>query len=301
MAVARVGISGWRYAPWRGRFYPADLPQARELEYASRRFNTLEINGTFYSLQRPEYFERWRDQTPPGFVFAVKGPRYLTHMLKLSNPGPPLANFFASGILKLGPKLGPVLWQFPPQMRFNPQRLQEFLALLPHSTPAAAALAARHDRRLKGRAFLGPVHDRRIRHAVEFRHESFLDPAFIAMLRRHKVALVIADVASRFPTAEDITADFVYLRLHGSRVLYQSGYTPRELERWAARIHAWLSGGEAPDPRRVGPPARPRASGRDVYVYFDNTDVKLRAPVDAARLSRRLGLEGQIPARRARP
>jgi uncharacterized protein YecE (DUF72 family) len=142
MGVARVGISGWRYAPWRGKFYPAGLVQDRELEYASRRFNTLEINGTFYSLQRPEYFERWAEQTPARFVFAVKGARYLTHMLKLKNPRPPLANFFASGVLKLGAKLGPVLWQFPPQMGFSADRMAEFLSLLPRTTTEAAALAA---------------------------------------------------------------------------------------------------------------------------------------------------------------
>jgi uncharacterized protein YecE (DUF72 family) len=290
MAAVRVGISGWRYAPWRGKFYPKGLAQDRELEYASRRFSTLEINGTFYSLQRPEYFERWAAETPPGFVFALKGARYLTHMLKLKNPEPPLANFFASGVLKLGPKLGPVLWQFPPQMGFNAERMEEFLSLLPRTTTEAAELAAKHDYRLEGRAFLGPVAHRRIRHAIEFRHESFLVPEFVSMLRRHGLAMVVADVASRFPTAEDVTADFLYLRLHGSRVLYQSGYTAREIESWAGKIEAWAAGSEPPNSRRIAGHARPRPSGRDVYVYFDNTDVKLRAPIDAARLANRLGI-----------
>lgn len=287
----RVGISGWRYAPWRGAFYPRSLPQRLELAYASRLVQTIEINGSFYSLQRPEYYAHWHDATPPDFEFAVKGPRFITHMKRLNDVRVPLANFFASGVFNLRAKLGPVLWQFPPQMRFDRQRFASFLELLPMDTAAALRLARARDARLKGRARLAIDAVRPLRHAFEIRHESFLDPRFIALLAARNIALVIADTAQRWPMPEDITADFVYVRLHGDKKLYQSGYGDRALERWAQRIRAWRDGKDAGDLKVGG--IHPRMKPRDVYCYFDNTDVKLRAPEDARALIRKLDMEGR--------
>jgi len=285
----RIGISGWRYAPWRGVFYPQGLPQRSELAFASRMLPTIEINGSFYSLQRPESYAAWHAQTPPGFVFAVKGSRYITHMLKLRDVGAALANFFASGVLRLDDKLGPILWQFPPQLGFDSERFDAFFAALPHDTAAALALAERHDERLAGRAWLAIDRARPLRHAVEIRHPSFVDPAFVALLRRHRIALVVADTAGRWPLLEDLTADFVYVRLHGDEELYASGYGDAALDRWAARIAAWRSGGQVEDARLASSRPPPRRARRDVYVYFDN-DVKVHAPYDAAHLAARLGV-----------
>jgi uncharacterized protein YecE (DUF72 family) len=287
-ARIRVGISGWRYTPWRGVFYPESLPQRLELAYASRLLHTIEINGSFYSLQRPEYYAQWYEETPLDFEFAVKGPRFITHMKRLNDVRTPLANFFASGVFNLRHKLGPVLWQFPPQMRFNRQRFAAFIELLPTDTAAALRLARARDARLKGRARLAIDAVRPIRHAFEIRHESFLDPEFVALLRARNVALVIAETAQKWPMPEDITADFVYMRLHGDKHLYQSGYSDRALDRWAQKIRAW-NGGKDADGMKITR-ARPRGQPRDVYCYFDNTDVKLRAPVDAQALMRKLGL-----------
>jgi uncharacterized protein YecE (DUF72 family) len=276
MAEIRIGVSGWRYAPWRGVFYPRDLPQRLELAYAARKFPTLEINGSFYSLQRPEYYREWHDATPADFVFALKGSRFITHMKKLRDIEAPLANYFASGVFELRAKLGPILWQFPPNFRYERERMARFFELLPHDTHAALRLARKRDARMKGRARLAVDEQRPLRHAVEIRHESFLDAAFADLLREHNIALVIAETANRWPMPQDITADFVYLRLHGDKKLYQSGYSDRALDRWAERIKGWH---------------RARSSKpRDVYCYFDNTDVKLRAPVDARSLMRKLGI-----------
>ncbi|HEU5181519.1 MAG TPA: DUF72 domain-containing protein [Candidatus Polarisedimenticolia bacterium] len=290
----RIGVSGWRYAPWRGVFYPHDLPQRWELRYLASIFPTVEINGSFYSLQRPESWELWHRETPPGFVFSVKGPRFITHMLKLREVEQPLANFLASGILALHEKLGPILWQFAPHLRFDPERFEAFLEMLPHDTGAALALARRRHPRMFGRSRLSIDRPRPLRHAMEIRHESFLDERFITLLRKHRVALVIAQTARKHPMPRDVTADFVYLRLHGDRQIYRSGYGKAALGRWAERIAAWHRGEEpAVLPAgavRAAPPAPPRPEGRDVYCYFDNTDVKLRAPADARNLMLRLGL-----------
>lgn len=287
----RIGISGWRYEPWRGVFYPPDLPQRRELEYASRALPTIEINGSFYSLQRPEFYADWYGATPPGFVFAVKGGRYITHILRLRDTVRPLANFFASGILNLRDKLGPFLWQFPPNFQWDPERFEAFLALLPRDTEQALSLARRREARMNGRCRLAIDACRPLRHAVEVRHDSFRNEAFVGMLRRHGVALVVADTAGKWPYVEDVTADFMYLRLHGEEELYASGYTEQALDRWAARIAAWSTGGEPADAARISQ-KRPRARrSRDVYCYFDN-DIKVRAPFDAQRLMEKLGLLG---------
>ncbi|HEY0640275.1 MAG TPA: DUF72 domain-containing protein [Pseudonocardiaceae bacterium] len=262
----RIGVSGWRYPPWRGVFYPRGLPQRRELEFLASRFDAVELNGSFYSLQRPESYQRWRETTPDGFVFAVKGSRFLTHMTRLREPEQPLANFLASGLLALGEKLGPLLWQLPPSTAFEPERLGEFLALLPRTTRAAARLAERHDERLDGRAVTSTDADRPLRHALEVRHESFRDPAATALLREQGVALVVADTAGRWPLLDEPTSqELAYARLHGAEELYVSGYDEDDLRPWAERVRRW------------------RADGREVHVYFDN-DVKVRAPFDALRL-----------------
>ena len=281
----RIGISGWRYAPWRGVFYPAGLRQRDELAFAAARFSTIEINGSFYSLQRPEYYQRWHDETPPGFVFSVKGPRYVTHMLKLRDTGPALANFFASGVANLRDKLGPFLWQLPPTLSYDAERLETFFALLPRDSDQASRLARRHNENVRGRARLAFGPNRRLRHALEIRHPSYVDPAFVALLRRHDIALVVADTAGRWPFAQDVTSNFIYVRLHGDEELYVSGYTPASLARWAARIGCWREGRQHGDDRLIDAARPPPVRPRDVYVYFDN-DAKVMAPRDAERLSR---------------
>jgi uncharacterized protein YecE (DUF72 family) len=288
----RIGVSGWRYAGWRGVFYPDDLAQRRELEYASRAFPVLELNGTFYSLQRPEHYDEWHAQTPPDFVFTVKGGRYVTHVRRLRDAQTPLANFFASGMFRLREKLGPFLWQLPPNFRWTPEhaeRLEAFLALLPRDLEAARALARRRQGWMTGRTALAIEPNRPLRHALEVRHESFADRAFVALLRRHGVALVVSDGAGKWPTFEDVTADFVYIRLHGVGELYSGRYADDALADWARRIRAWSAGGEVADARRAGDRGPARRGARDVYCFFDN-DTKAAAPGDARRLMQRLGL-----------
>ena len=298
----RIGISGWNYAGWRGVFYPPKLAHKRELAYASSVFRTIEINGTHYSLQRPEDFARWAEETPDGFVFAVKGSRYITHMMKLRTPEAGLANFFAQGLLRLGPKLGPILWQFAPDFPFDRRRIEPFLALLPRDTEAALALARRHDYRVAGRAWLKIDRKRKLRHAMEIRHESFVDPDFVALLRKYGVALVSADTVD-WPLLMDLTSDFVYCRLHGADQLYASGYDAKAIAAWAKRVAAWAQGEEAPDGWRAGPRPALKRARRDVFVYFDN-DAKVRAPFDAqalvARVEKRLGLAGGTVGARTR-
>jgi uncharacterized protein YecE (DUF72 family) len=281
----RVGISGWTYAPWRGVFYPEGLPQSRELAYAAEHFSTVEINGTFYCLQRPSSFASWASVTPPDFVFSVKGSRFITHMLKLRNAEQALANFFASGLLALGPKLGPILWQFPPNFSFNPPVLEAFFRLLPQTTADAATLGRLHDHRVEGRALIEADENRPLRHAIEIRHASFISEAFIRLLRRYRVALVCADTVD-WPRLVDATSDFAYCRLHGSEELYASGYGRKAIATWADRIVAWATG-NPPTGDRVLPFSDFEAQPHDVYVYFDN-DAKVRAPVDALALERRL-------------
>ncbi|MBD8532690.1 MULTISPECIES: DUF72 domain-containing protein [unclassified Massilia] len=289
MANIHIGISGWRYAPWRGKFYPPKLAQARELDYASRQLPTIEINGSFYSLQRPESYAAWYAATPPGFLFAVKGNRFITHMLKLKDVDGPLANVLASGVFALREKLGPFLWQFPEMVKFDPERFEHFLSILPQDTESGLALARRHQPRIEGKVFLEMDERRPMRHAVEVRHESFRDARFIALLRKYNVALVVADTAGRWPYMEDVTADFVYIRLHGDKELYASGYDDEATARWAARIRAWSTGGQPDGFMCASTSAPPQRASRDVYCYFDN-DIKVHAPYDAQRLLAALGL-----------
>jgi uncharacterized protein YecE (DUF72 family) len=284
----RIGLSGWTYAPWRGHFYPKGLTQKNELAFAARRFPALEINGTFYGLQKPDAFARWTGTTPEGFLFAVKGSRFITHMRRLREIETPLANFFASGVLRLGSKLGPLLWQFPPNFGFDPGLMKDFVALLPRTAQAAAALARRHDERLEGRAWTQADGASPMRHAIEIRHESFRDQAFVDLLREHGVALVCADTVE-WPRLMDLTADFVYCRLHGSAELYRSRYEETELKRWAARVEAWARGKPMRDGDFIDGDGGGLARRRDVFLFFDNTD-KRHAPEDAAKLMRMLKL-----------
>lgn len=285
-----VGISGWSYAGWRGgRFYPKDLPQKRELEFSSRKFDSIEINGSFYSLQTPADYRRWRWESPRGFVFSVKGSRFITHLKKLKDCKTPLANFFASGVLALEEKLGPFLWQLPENVHYDAGRLDGFLGMLPRDSDAASRLARLHDDRLKARACLKMQRTRRLRHALEVRHTSYACAEFIDQLREHGVALVVADTGGRWPLMEDVTADFVYVRLHGPRELYSSGYDDEALDHWQNRIRLWHSGHQPGDAETVAPRDDPdRDAGRDVFVYFDN-DAKGDAPHDAGRLIEMLG------------
>ena len=270
MARIRVGISGWTYPGWRGDFYPAGLVHRRELGYAAERLGSIEINGSFYSLQRPSSYASWAEQTPDDFVFAVKGGRFITHLKRLVGVEAALANFFASGVLALGPKLGPVLWQLPENLAFDADTLDAFFALLPRTTSEAAALAARHDAKLsEDRALTRTDAERPLRHALEFRSPTFAVDAAYDVLRRHGVACVLADTAGRWPRVEQDTADFRYVRLHGDRELYASGYDAAALDSWARRLLAW------------------KRAGQDVFAYFDN-DAKGRAPHDAMALIDRL-------------
>jgi uncharacterized protein YecE (DUF72 family) len=293
---ALIGISGWRYGPWRGDFYPSGLPHAQELKFAAERFDSIELNGSFYSLQLPESYERWYADVPEGFVFAIKGSRYITHMLRLQNVETALANLLASGVFALREKIGPFLWQLPPTMPFDEERLAKFFTLLPRTGEQAAALARRHDERVKGRTRLDVDPRSRFRHALEVRHESFVTPAFIELLREHGIGLVVADTAGKWPLLEDATADFVYVRLHGDAKLYESGYTSAALDRWADKIDAWLDGREPAASRTIASVPARRAH-RDVYVYFDN-DIKVRAPYDAMSLARKLAARRKHARRR---
>lgn len=282
----RIGISGWSYKPWRGKFYPKGLVQKRELEYASRQLNSVEINGTFYSLQRPKSYQAWYDATPDDFIFAVKGSMYLTHRMRLKNIEQPLANFLASGVLLLGKKLGPILWQLPPWLPYERERMSAFLKLLPRTTAAASKLA--HEHNLKRKDWIAPdaVARTRIRHAFEPRHASFFCEDFVQLLRKNNAALVFADTAGKHPFAEDLTADFVYIRLHGSEELYASDYTEKELDWWADRMKKWRAGRQPRDAKLIVKEKFDAGKKRDVYVYFDN-DIDVHAPYDAISLAER--------------
>lgn len=260
-----VGTSGWRYASWRNDFYPTGLRQRDELAYISGYLTSLEINGSFYSLQRPSSFQRWHEETPGGFQLSVKGSRYVTHMLKLKNVEPGLNNFFASGLLALAEKLGPILWQVPESLTYDEDRLSEFFNKLPTSFAQAAELGASFDAKLKFPPYLDYTEDLPIRHALEVRHGSYENQDFYDLLSQHNIALVMADTAGRWPSLMKQTADFSYTRLHGSEVLYSGDYSHEDLNFWSARIRG-ITG-----------------QTDDAYVYFDN-DIMGRAPYNALDL-----------------
>ncbi|WP_083260050.1 DUF72 domain-containing protein [Cellulosimicrobium cellulans] len=269
MPTVRIGLSGWRYTDWRGRFYPPGLPQRRELEHVASVFPSVELNGSFYSLQRPSSFVAWREQTPGGFTFAVKGPRFITHMKRLRDVRTPLANFLASGVLALGDRLGPVLWQLPARTTFDARTLHDFLRLLPRTTADAARLAHEHDDRLRAPAWTDVDADRPLVHVLEPRHASFADDAALDLLREHGVAFAVSDGAGQWPLVEAVTHRLVYVRLHGDEALYTSAYRPHVLDAWADRVRRW------------------HADGHDVEVYLDN-DTHANAPADARALMARL-------------
>lgn len=266
----RIGISGWTYAPWRGDFYPVGLPHRAELGYASTHLSSIEINGTFYAMQKPSSFVKWREETPEDFVFAIKGGRYITHVKRLVGAEVALANFFATGVLSLGAKLGPILWQLPPNFRFDADKLAAFFDVLPRTTTAAIELAEQRDDKLpEDRVNLDVDGDRPLRHALEVRHPSFQVEEAVSLLRENGIAFVVADSAGKYPYVETPTAELMYVRLHGADELYASGYTEEALDGWAAKIAAWAE------------------QGLDVHVYFDN-DAKGFAPFDAMKLIERL-------------
>ena len=291
MSDIRIGLSGWSYREWRGGpFYPKGLAQARELEYVGERFNSIEINATFYKLQSPASFRKWKASVPDDLLFAIKGSKYITHQKKLKDIRIPLANFFASGLLELGAQVGPILWQFPAWYRFGRDRIEEFLSLLPRSTSEAAALAADNTIKKGENASIELYADVPLRYAFEPRHESFFSEEFVLLIRKYNAALTFADAAGKFPYAEDITADFVYLRLHGSQELYASDYTDDELLWWARRIRSWSRGREPRDAKKITAGKFRPDEKRDVYVYFDN-DIHAHAPYDAMHLAEKLGIK----------
>jgi len=260
--MIRVGIGGWVFEPWRGTFYPKGLPHVRELAHASRNVTSIEINSTFYASQKPASFRRWASETPDDFVFSLKGPRYTTHRRVLAEAGPSVERFFASGVLELKQKLGPVLWQLPPTKPFNADDFTAFLELLPHT--------------LEGRA---------IRHAVEVRHASFMTADFIALLRKHAVAPVLVD-SEKHPMIADVTCDFVYARLQRTSDKVKTGYAPSALDDWAKRAETFAKGG-TPDGVEMLASA-PRGKGkRDVFIYMIS-GAKVRAPAAAMALLERL-------------
>jgi uncharacterized protein YecE (DUF72 family) len=269
MGKARVGVSGWSYDEWDPGFYPEGLSDDERLGYAASIFDTIEINGTFYSLTDPQTCRRWRDSAPRGFVYAVKGSRYITHMKRLVDAETALANFFASGILELEETLGPILWQLPSNLRFDPVALDSFLGLLPHDTSQAVRTARGHDDRIENAAF-GGSDTHLIRHVLEVRNESFLQAETARIARRHGVALCISQ-SSEWPLIEEMTAGFVYVRLHGPGKLYASEYAPSDLDHWADRIETWRRGAEPSHAHRISDLEAPDRKERDVYVYFDNT------------------------------
>lgn len=267
---AHVGMAGWVFADWRGGFYPKGLRQADELEYASAHVTSIELNGSFYGLPKPSSWTSWHKRTPDGFVFSVKAPRYITYVKQLVNVSEPLAEFFGSGILALGDKLGAILWQLPPHVEFDPDVLEAFLAQLPRTTAEAAELAARRTARMTGKEHLDIGADRPVRHALEVRNSSFAAPEALALLRHYGVAAVFGDSGGKWPVIDEDTTDFRYCRLHADEAIYPGGfYEPVDLDRWAAKIEGWLQ------------------AGQDCYIYFDN-DTKTRAPIDAMSLIERL-------------
>jgi uncharacterized protein YecE (DUF72 family) len=282
----RLGTAGWVFAPWRGSFYDAGLPQKRELAFASARLGAIEINATFYSHQKPASFANWAAETPEDFVFTVKGHQLVTHLKKLKDVEIPLANFFASGVLALGKRLGPFCWQLPGNLTYSAERMEQFLALLPQSPEALVALAGKADERLKTPPFLDTSDIGCIRHAVEVRHPSFARPEFLAQLRRYNVALVTADTAE-WP-GFDQTADFAYLRLQGAPGAESYSAAERSVRAgWLAD----LATGRVPDAAQMLELAELSPPPRDVFAFFVSTD-KEHAPANARSVMAELGLKG---------
>ena len=282
MPQIRIGMSGWTFDGWRNDFYPKGLVQKKELEYASRKVNSIEVNGTFYALQKPPTFQRWYQETPDDFCFSLKAPQYITHIRRLKDVADPVANFFASGIFCLKEKMGPLLWQFPPNVTLKDDRFEKFLELLPYDSKSASRLAKKHSEKMEGRSFVDVEGDYPIRHAFEFRHPSFMNPDFINLLRQYGVAIVFAHSGLKSPYMEDLTADFVYARMHGQEAQYKKGYPDKVLSWWSERVQNWTQGKQPRDAQCVSD-IKPKAVKRDAFIYFD-TEEKSYAPYDALRL-----------------
>lgn len=290
MGEIRVGVSGWNYPEWRkGVVYPTGLRQRDELSFVGERLDSIELNGTFYSLQSPKSFANWHDAVPEDVIFALKGSKFITHQKKLSDVRIPLANFFASGILKLGQKLGPILWQLPPWYHYDRKKIEVFLKLLPRTAADAAQLSRENTIKKPDGAWTELIENVPIRYAIEPRHESFFTEDLVELLRELNVALAFADTADKFAYAEDVTADIIYVRMHGGEQLYASDYREAELDRLAKRLQRWAMGGEPRDAVKIAK-SRPKSVDRDVFVYFDNT-MEGHAFHDAIYLSGRLGIE----------
>ncbi|CAM3552769.1 DUF72 domain-containing protein [Bordetella sputigena] len=266
MAAGRIraGIGGWTFEPWRKNFYPDDLPHSRELEYASRQVTAIEINGTYYSTQKPASFARWRDETPDDFIFSLKATRYATNRRVLAEAGDSVQRFIGSGLSELGDKLGPIVWQFAPTKAFDAEDFEAFLALLPDK-----------------------VDGRRLRHVMDVRHDSFMDAAYLKLARKYKVATVYTD-SDKYPSFADLTGDFAYARLMRASPDNRAGYPPKALTAWAERARVWAAGGQPEDLHYVdAAKAKPRAKGRDVFIYFINGH-KEKAPAAAQALLEKL-------------
>ncbi|NUO85881.1 MAG: DUF72 domain-containing protein [Cupriavidus sp.] len=261
--LVRVGIGGWNYAPWRDNFYPAKLPQSRELAYASRHLSAIEINSTYHGTQKRTSFAKWRDETPDDFVFAVKASRFATNRRVLAESGESISRFIDSGIAELGRKLGPVVWQFAPTKQFDAEDFEAFLQLLPASVEGV-----------------------KLRHVLEVRHDSFRSPDYLKLARKYKAATVFTD-AQKFPSMADLTADFVYARLMESSAKLKTGYGPKALDEWAARAQSWAQGAQ-PDDLPMLEDRKPAARKREVFIFFIN-GAKERAPAAAEALLERLG------------
>jgi len=259
----RVGVGGWTFEPWRGVYYPADLKQKDELGYMSRRLTAIEINGTYYGSQKPETFAKWAAETPDGFVFSLKGSRFCTNRRVLAEAGESVQRFVSQGIVELGDRLGPLLWQFAPTKKFDPADFEAFLALLPAS-----------------------IGGRDLRHCVEVRHDSFIDPAYPALLRKYGVANVYADHKA-YPEIADVTAAFVYARLQTGSDDIETAYTPAELDRWAGRLQTWADGGAPAELPVADPDNAPAKTPRDVFAFIIH-EGKVRAPAGAEALIARL-------------
>jgi uncharacterized protein YecE (DUF72 family) len=259
----RVGIGGWTYEPWRDNFYPAKLPHAQELGYASRQLTAIEVNGTYYSTMKPASFRKWHDETPEGFMFSLKASRFATNRKLLATAGDSIARFIDSGIEELGDKLGPIVWQFMPTKAFDAEDFAGFLALLPQKAGSRA-----------------------LRHVMDVRHESFKAPEYLALARKHKAATVFTD-SDKFPSFADLTGDFAYARLMNSDAAQKTGYAPKALDAWAEHARAWAAGRAPAALPHVEDSAPKAGKARDVFVFFIN-GAKEKAPAAASALIERL-------------
>ena len=291
MADVRIGMSGWTFEGWKGEFYPKGLSAKKELAFASRKVNSIELNGTFYRLQTPASFKKWHDETPDDFVFAIKAPQYMTHVRRLKEIEEPLATFLASGVLCLGKKLGPILWQFPPNVVLKDDRFEKFLKLLPMDTKSAAKYSKGHSEKIKSAHTTCDV-DQPLRHAFEFRHPSFANPDFLDMLRAHNVAFVFAHSGEKNIYIEDLTSDFVYARMHGQEKEYKKGYTNERLQWFADRVSLWTSGKQPKDAHTITE-VTPSSIKRDAFIYFDD-ESKVFAPRDALKLAQLLNIKEML-------